>query len=75
MTIKRARRVRNVLVIAGAGVMLLAYIWEPFIYIGAITVFSCLIPQFLFIKCPHCGKQLGENEGEFCQFCGKRLDG
>ena len=74
MSVKKARKLRYTLLIVGFFIMLLAYIWEPFCVIGGIVTFSSLIPHFLFNKCPHCGKQLGRNEGDFCQFCGKQLD-
>ncbi len=35
---------------------------------------SCLVPHFLYNKCPHCGKQLGRNEADYCQFCGEKLE-
>ena len=35
MTVKRARKVRDALLISGFVIMLLALIWEPFLYIGA----------------------------------------
>lgn len=54
--------------------MLLAYVYQPFFYLGGVIACSCLIPHFLYNKCPHCGKQLGRNEGDFCQHCGKRID-
>lgn len=74
MTIKQARKIRDCLMIAGFVIMLLAYVYEPLIWIGAIVMVSCLIPHFRYNKCPHCGKQLGRNEGEYCQHCGKQLD-
>ena len=75
MTVKKARKLRDILLIVGAIMMLLGYYGKPIGIIGIIVAFSCLIPHFLFNKCPHCGKQLGRNEGEFCQFCGKPIDG
>ena len=74
MTVKKARRIRNGLMIAGFIIMLLAYVYKPLFYIGAVVMFLCLIPHFLYNKCPHCGKQPGRNEGDFCQHCGKRVD-
>lgn len=74
MTVKKARKLRDILMVAGILVMLVALLCRPLLIIGAIVAFSGLIPHFLFNKCPHCGKQLGRNEGAFCQFCGKSLD-
>ena len=75
MTVRKARKIRNGLLIAGFITMLLAYVYEPLIYVGGVIAFSCLIPHFLYNKCPHCGKQLGRNEGDFCHHCGERIDG
>ncbi len=74
MTVKQARKVRDVLMYGGIIIMLLAYVWQPSFYVGAVVAFSCLIPHFLYNKCPHCGKQLGRNEGRYCQHCGKQID-
>ncbi|NMD37187.1 MAG: hypothetical protein GYA87_00710 [Christensenellaceae bacterium] len=74
MTVKKARKIRNYLMITGLITMLLAYFYEPLFYIGIVITFSCLIPHFLYNKCPNCGKQLRGNEGNFCQYCGKRTD-
>lgn len=73
MTIKQARKLRDILLISGFIVMLSAYIWEPLFIIGAVISCSCLIPHFLFNRCPHCGKQLGNHAGLYCQYCGKNL--
>ncbi len=74
MTIKNARKLRNSLLIVGAVMMLFGYIWTPFGVLGVMVMFSCLIPHLMYNKCPHCGRQLGSNEGDFCQFCGKALE-
>lgn len=74
MKLKKARRLRDFLLIAGFIVMLCAYIWEPLLIVGAIISVSCLIPHFLFNRCPHCRKQLGNNAAKYCQHCGKSLD-
>ncbi len=60
--------------IIGFIIMLAAYIYEPLFTIGAAVAFSCLVPHFLYNKCPDCGKQLGRNEGNFCQHCGGKID-
>ncbi|MGI5885156.1 MAG: hypothetical protein ACOX83_09360 [Candidatus Spyradocola sp.] len=74
MTVKNAQKLRDTLLIVGTGIMLLGVISEPLFLVGVIVAVSCFIPHFLFNKCPHCGRQLGKNEGEFCQFCGKHID-
>ena len=74
MGVKKARKLRNALLFAGFIIMLLGYCSNMIGYIGVIVSVSSLIPHFLYNKCPHCGKQLGRNEGKFCQFCGRTLD-
>ena len=73
MPVHKARKLRDGLFIAGAIVMLLGCSWEPILYLGVIVTFSCLIPHFLWNRCPHCRKQLGRNDGDYCQFCGRNL--
>lgn len=74
MSIRKARKLRNALLIVGMIVMLSAYFYEPLLAVGAIVSLSCLIPHFLFNKCPHCARQLGRSEGPFCPFCGKPIE-
>ena len=74
MSLRKAQKLRNTLLIAGFFIMLLGYYSNVIGIIGVIVSFSSLIPHFLYNKCPHCGKQLGRNEGKFCQFCGRPLD-
>lgn len=74
MKLRKAQKLRNTLLIVGFFIMLLGYYSNVIGVIGAIVAVSSLIPHFLFNKCPHCGKQLGRNEGKFCQYCGRPLD-
>lgn len=74
MKVRTAQRLRNTILLAGAVIMLCSHIYEPLFLVGGVVACSCLIPHFLFNKCPHCGKQLGNNEGKRCQHCGKALD-
>lgn len=76
MTVRQGRKLRDALLITGTVVMLLSALLrrEPLFVIGAVIAFAALIPHFLFNKCPHCKRQLGRSEGDFCQFCGKPLD-
>lgn len=73
MEIKKARKLRDSMIIIGLIIMLLAYLWEPLSVIGAIVAFSSLISHFLFNKCPYCRKNLGRDTGDFCQYCGKNI--
>ena len=72
---KKARTLRDTLMAIGFVVMLSGYLFGmASTIIGAIIMLSCLIPDFLYNKCPHCQKRLGRNEGAFCQHCGGRID-
>ena len=74
MSVHNARKLRDGLLIGGLVVMLMAYNWEPMFIVGTVVAFSSLIPHFLWNRCPHCERQLGRNNGDYCQFCGSRLD-
>ncbi|MBC8535108.1 hypothetical protein [Feifania hominis] len=74
MSIKKARKLRNALLLIGMVIMLSACIYEPLLAVGAAVALSCLIPHFLYNKCPHCAKQLGRSEGPFCPFCGQHIE-
>ncbi len=74
MSVKKGRKLRNLLLILGTVVMLLGSLHEALFTVGAVIAFSSLLPHFLFNRCPHCGKQLGRAGGDFCQFCGEALE-
>ena len=74
MKLRKAQKLRNMLMLVGFVMVLLGYYSDALAIIGLIVAVSGLIPHFLYNKCPHCGKQLGKNEGKFCQFCGRPLD-
>ena len=75
MNVRKAQRLRDMLLLIGFFMMLGSYIYESLFVPGMVVALSCLVPHFLWNKCPHCGKQLGRNEAEFCQFCGEKIDG
>ena len=66
MKVKQARKLRDILMFAGIFIMLCSFNYVPLLIAGAVVAFSGLIPHFLYNKCPHCGKQLGRSEGEYC---------
>ena len=74
MKAKQAQKLRDLLAIAGIIIMLCGYIYEPLLIVGGVVACSCFIPHFLYNKCPYCKKQLGRNEGKYCQHCGKELE-
>lgn len=74
MNVRKAQKLRNMLLLIGIFMMLGSYFYEPMLVSGVIVACSCLIPHFLYNKCPHCGKQLGNNESKCCQHCGGHID-
>lgn len=74
MNVRAAQKLRNTLIIVGILIMLGGYVFDLLMGVGAIVAFSGLIPDFLYNKCPHCGKHLGRNEGDYCQHCGGKID-
>ena len=74
MKVRTAQFLRTMLLAIGFVMALASYIYEPLFISGVVVMFSCLIPDILFNKCPHCGKHLGRNSGDYCQFCGKPID-
>lgn len=74
MKVRKAQKLRDILAIAGIIIMLGGYVYDPLLIFGGVVAFSCLVPHFLYNKCPYCGKQLGRNEGKYCQHCGKGID-
>lgn len=73
MKIKAARKLRDGIFILGFLTMLAAGLYEPLLYIGAVVMISGIIPDYLYNKCPHCGKHLGRSEGDYCQHCGGKI--
>lgn len=52
------------LVQAAAGVLLV---------VEVILLLAVFVVYFVFLRCPHCGRLLGRDRGEFCPHCGKQL--
>ena len=75
MKVKTAQRMRDMLFALGFVVMLVGGVfYKSLLIAGAVVAFAGLLPHFLFNKCSGCGKNLGRNTEEFCQYCGKRID-
>lgn len=62
---KKARKLIYFLYIIGFILILLSYKSIMFLPIGVIVAGSSVVPNLLFYKCPHCGKHLGSNGGDF----------
>ncbi len=74
MQLRKAQKLRNILMLVGFVMVLLGYYSDALAIIGLIVAISSLIPHFRYNKCPHCGRQLRLNEEKFCQYCGRPLD-
>jgi hypothetical protein len=74
MSHKDARFLRDIIMVVGFIVMIAGYLYTPLSVIGAIVMLSCLIPDYLYNRCPHCKNRLGRNCGPFCQHCGGNID-
>ena len=74
MNVRKARKLRDILMITGIIIILCGSIYQPLWIVGSIVAFSGLVPHFLYNKCPHCRRQLGRSNGLHCQYCGKALD-
>ena len=74
MKVRDARGWRDLLLIIGILTVLAGEVWFPLAVIGFIVVLSGLVLDFLYNKCPHCGKHLGRNTGDFCHNCGGKID-
>ena len=71
---KRARKLICFLFVAGVLILLLSYIYIIFLPIGLVVAASSIVPNILFNKCPHCGRNLGRSAGDYCPFCGNYID-
>ena len=44
------------------------------IMLGLLMMFSSVIHHVIFYRCPHCGKHLGRDGGDYCRHCGTSFD-
>lgn len=71
---KRARKLICFLFVAGVLILLLSYIHIIFLPIGLVVAASSIVPNILFNKCPHCGRNLGTSAGDYCPYCGNYIE-
>ena len=74
MPVKKARKLRDTLLITGVVIALMGQLWNVLGFLGFALMILLLIPQFLWNKCPRCGKHFGKEGRDFCQYCGKPLE-
>ena len=69
----------NLLIIALGGLALLlialaSCFSSPVLFVAGLLAFvAVVLVDFIFKRCPHCGKHLGRDSGIFCRHCGKKL--
>lgn len=73
MSVKRARTLWKSLLTVGALITVCGKLWLPFLILGSIIMFCGIFVLARYYKCPHCGKTLGRENGNFCPYCGKSL--
>lgn len=42
--------------------------------IAILSVAAGVVLSLHWMRCPHCGRWLERNDGEYCRHCGKRID-
>jgi len=69
----------NLLIIALGGLALLlialaSCFSSPVLFVAGLLAFvAVVLVDFIFKRCPHCGKHLGRDSGIFCPHCGQKL--
>ncbi len=74
MKIKQIRKLIQILGITGLILVFLSYFSIIFGVIGIVLACLAIAVDLIFYKWPHCGRHLGKNGGDFCQYCGKSID-
>ena len=44
------------------------------VIIGMIVVISSIIFRLIFYRCPHCSQFLDRSTGEYCPYCGEKIN-
>jgi len=81
MTLRKTKRVINLLGIAVIVCAVLMYLVQPvkqammvFFILMLIFSIALIVVNLTFWRCPFCEKHLGRDTGKFCQHCGEELD-
>lgn len=48
--------------------------WLSLTLLGLVPWLGSSVVGFLYYRCPHCNQFLGRTGGQFCPFCGKKLE-
>lgn len=74
MKVRTVQKLRDIFLLVGIIIMLCHGIFAPFFVIGGIITLIGFVMHFCYNKCPYCRRQLGRNNGAYCQHCGHALD-
>lgn len=64
------------IVLLGGLIAMLGALMEKMwlMHLGVALMVLDLIGYLILARCPHCGKMLWRQDGEYCQYCGRPLD-
>ena len=73
------KRVNNIcLILVAIGILIalfgLSRDMLSIITIGIAVTFFSIIFNIIFYRCPHCCKFLDRSRGEYCPYCGKKIN-
>lgn len=44
------------------------------VIVGFVFIFTAVVIHGIFYRCPHCKRYLDKSMGQYCPYCGERLD-
>ena len=71
---KQAKKLIWILCAIGIVAMLFSYLYPLCLLVGVVAVGAAVFLDLRFYRCPHCGRFLWRNNGDFCQHCGESID-
>lgn len=46
----------------------------PICVFGFVLMIGAVVFNIIFYRCPRCGRHLGRDGGDYCQYCGVKFD-
>ena len=74
MPIRKVKRICLLLAVVTVVFAVASYMWEPLAIVALIGFIAYLVIRYRYYRCPHCGRYLGRDTGDYCRRCGKRID-
>ncbi|SFQ06763.1 hypothetical protein SAMN05216343_12245 [Oscillibacter sp. PC13] len=77
MSLKQKQMVSVGIMVAGLFPMILCVLdgnRQQLMWLGMLVFFAGMALNFLLVRCPHCGKWLGQHPSEYCRECGGKID-